>query len=1328
MTPRPIRRIPDAVQSSKHTLCAVRRPPHTECARYFGRSHAALVLMGSLLFGAGSQSIPGDDSTQTGPETEKRFPPLKVPTGFKATLFACDPLIEYPSAIAHGPKPGSIFVAVDYMTGLGTEIVRRDEIRLIEDTDGDGYADKATVYAGGFNSIEGMTFHDGVVYAMHAPLLTALRDTDGDGVADERRDLLTGLGLTPEENPVRLHCANGITWGYDGWLYLALGDHGCDVPRPEGDRLVFNGGGILRCRTDGRDLHVFAMGLRNIYDVALDDELNVFVRDNENDGGDYKIRVCHSFFGSDHGYPYLYSERPDEALPPLADLGLGSSAGGVAYLEHQFPPEFRGNLFFCEWGRAVMRYAPKPSGSSFAPLNELEFAAGADNDPYGFKPTDLVVERDGSLLIADWCDGQRPKRGRGRIYRITRKSDGNSSPRAERPDRLPKPSSRVPASIESESNERLVARLDSASYAERIAAQAEIERRGRTAWTAVSSDLTLKTGGWGRMHAVWIESRIALGKVGVSGRLLEIARDDFDVRVRMQAVRALADLNDPVLSNHRLSAGTVDEKLAQQIASIMTEIAPDLHGRPVPRTSREQLEIVVAIGRLRWKNAPNWLADTLRKPDPALAHAAMQTMRHAGNWPAVLRLLDRPDGDSIRAIAMRAIADQAVPDIVEDLIERLRVEPIASHRREYADLLTRVYRNPGPWTYWGYRPPPRPANTVDWERTPQIKHAVNAMLLDPDRAVRLAVLRRMQREKILTIPDTIEAWLADERDAERVAAILESLKEHRAELVREMLVRIVREEDHAAANRLSALAQVASGLDEATEACLIDLAGELEDGPVLAALLEQTGKRTKLGVGPLLVRKLNSTSAEVRAAAVQALAELRFDRAGEAVRPLLDDRDAQVRRAAATAVGKLKVSAATDPLLKLAADPDASVRAASLNSLRILGEPRALASAVAALDNSETQLVALACVGDFGSPEHTRLVAEVAKRSPSAGILREAVSIFTRWDSKDDLSAETRSELARAVAEIQGSSGVVARWSTLRSLSVESAEKIAERSGHPGQPRDPDDDSAGWKTELASSSDSNFSLRVRDSGNPSPDGHWLCLSDVWSAEATSVQFLASSNGSMRVWLNGRSIYERPQAAAFQPDSDRFIGTLATGPNRLIVQVSAAQSPTVHLRFRRISSRAEHEQLVQAALARPGNAERGRKLFFDAEKSQCIKCHRLGDQGERIGPELTSVGNRFSRVHIIESILEPSRTLAPSYESLTIALKDGRILSGLRVAETDTTLTLADNQAVKHSIEKSAIEEHRVQPTSIMPDGLEKRLTTDEFVDLIAFLVSQKGSP
>src|SRR5262245_63850053 len=124
------------------------------------------VPLGALLFTA---ALRGQKTAPTGPATERRFPPLQVPPGFKATLFACDPLIEYPSVIAAGPRAGAVFVAIDYMTGLGTEIVRRDEIRLIEDSDGDGYADKASVYANGFNSIQGLAYHDGRLYVMHAP-------------------------------------------------------------------------------------------------------------------------------------------------------------------------------------------------------------------------------------------------------------------------------------------------------------------------------------------------------------------------------------------------------------------------------------------------------------------------------------------------------------------------------------------------------------------------------------------------------------------------------------------------------------------------------------------------------------------------------------------------------------------------------------------------------------------------------------------------------------------------------------------------------------------------------------------------------------------------------------------------------------------------------------------------------------------------------------------------------------------------------------------------------------------------------------------------------
>jgi putative membrane-bound dehydrogenase-like protein len=1257
-----------------------------------------VFLLGTcLLTLPGVLSLRGDEPPRTGPRTEKRFPPLKIPAGFKATLFACDPLIEYPSAISVGPRPGALFVAVDYMTGLGTEIVRRDEIRLVEDTDGDGYADKATVFAKGFNSIQGLAYHDGTLYVMHAPFLTALRDTKGTGVADERRDLLTGLGLTPEQNPTRLHCANGVVVGHDGWLYLAMGDNGLNVLRPEGDRLVLQGGGILRCRPDGRDLHVFATGLRNIYDVALDAELNVFVRDNENDGGTYMIRVCHSFYGADHGYPYLYDERPDEALPPLADLGLGSSAGGVCYLERQFPPEYRGDLFFCEWGRSLVRYQPRRLGSAFGPVKEVEFAAGAADDPYGFKPTDVIVQRDGTLMISDWADGQRPKRGRGRIYHIAYVGDAKETPKPKPDAKDAKP-------------EHWLAQLDSESYYERCDAQAALERLGGDGLKGLTDALGKeRVGVRGRLHAVWILAHVRGAKA--IDDLFRIAKTDPEPSVRAQAVRAVADLADPVLVRHKLDAGTGDADLAVRLAEL---------GRG--QNSGVQREIIVALGRLRWASAPDWLRQHLGKPDAALAHAAMQTLRRSENWSAILKLLDESSDEPLRAIALRAVAERYEPKVVDGLIERVRTEKDAVRRREYSLALARVYKKPGPWVYWGYRPGPRPANTVAWERTEAIEQALDRLLADPDRSLRLAVLLHMRSQKVPQRLATLTRWLEEKNSADTTFVILNALGNQPAEAARPHLEAVVRDERHSAGNRLLALQFFIQGLDASTADSLLKLAQTLEDGPVLADALKHLVKYPKLQAAPTLARKVSSPDAEVRAAAIEALGEFRAPEGREPVVPLLRDKDVRVRRAAAGAAGKLAAKPAIEPLLKMVTDEDVAVRRASLDSLRLLREPRVVPLAVAALNDRQLELKALECLSELGGPEQSAAVTELAKHDPSTDVPTAVVRVLTAWRSREGLTATTRQELDRAVAEVHGGNGILVRWEASRPVTAQEAPKIIERFAsaerHGG-------DSSGWRTLFASGLESRVSLAPKGSAK---DAVWFAYTDVFVAEPTAVEFLASSSGSLQVWLNGKSVERRDQARNFQIDSDRFTAALAKGANRLLVQVGP--TPAVvefHLHFRRKSAKVELERLTQAALARRGDPERGRKVFLDTEKSQCLKCHRLGDQGERIGPELTGVGSRFSRIYIVESILEPSRTIAPSFGTLVVTLKNGKSLTGVKIAETEKTFTLADNQGQKHLLAKTEVEEQRASSLSTMPEGLEKRFTEEEFVDLIAFLVSQKES-
>ena len=1246
------------------------------------QSAIALVVLATCTTASASEPPP------TGPATEARFPPLVVPEGFKATLFACDPLIEYPSAIALGPadKPASVFVAIDYMAGLGTEIIRRDEIRLVEDTDADGYADKAIVFADGFNSIQGLTFHAGVVYAMHSPHLTALRDTDADGKADERRDLLKGLGLPPEENDVRLHCANGIVMGHDGWLYLALGDHGCDVLRPEGDRLVHPGGAILRCRADGRDLHVFARGLRNIYDVALDDELNVFVRDNENDGGDYKLRLCYSFCGADHGYPYLYYERPSEALAPLADLGLGSSAGGVAYLERQFPAEYRGSLLFCEWGRAVVRSNPRRAGAGFAPLAETQFASGAANDPYGFKPTDVVVLRDGSLVLADWCDGQRPKRGRGRIYRIEyRGGDGAKHDN-------PRPAD--PADS--------VKQLNSESYYDRSQAQEALVARGGEGLALIEKALDegKRLTAQGRMHAVWILARD--GSPAARDKLLDLIKTDAEARVRVQAVRAIADLFDPVLVAHRLDAPDGNALLASRLAELAREQEPTV-----------VLEIVVALGRLRWPASPQWLPGVLgERPRPVLMHAAMQMLRRSESWSDIVKLLDRPRETPIRAVALAALADQANAEVADGLIARL-TEADAATRTEYADALSRIHRRPGPWTYWGYRPPPRPANSVAWERTAKIEQALDGVLRDSDQAVKLAVLERMQREGVPVRLETLAIWLANERAEAAVAAILKALPQEPAEKRRDALAGVITNREHATANRLTALALVERDPLMLDSEFLVDLARRIEDGPVLADLLPRLGRNKQQAAGLLLVTKLDSSVAAVRAAAIEALAVLAHKDAGQATSRLLADDDAGVRAAAAAAAGRLRLRSATDELLLLAAHADPLVRRASLGSLRELREPKVVPLAEAALADPQTRKVALVCLAELGGPEQAQSVIAAAKADFSDETATTALGALSRWSSLPELAESERAAMHRAVSQLQGQSGLAVVWHTTGPISNSELSPAMERLSGPSQP-------LPGTLALAQGPDGLVKLVTQASG----EGTMLASADLLVEEPTPVQWIASAPGRFSVWLNGQKLHDRAAAPSQPGQIDRFDAMLNNGANRVVVQAVAVDGEArFSLRFRRKSAKAEVERFMQAALTAQGNADRGRRVFFDA-KSQCSKCHRIEGEGERIGPELSSIGRRFSRVHIIESILEPSRTVTPGFQTIAVRLVDGRTASGIRVAETETSLTLADQKGQKLTLAKDEIQAQQSQPTSTMPDGLAQQLSVEQFRDLVAFLVGQ----
>jgi glucose/arabinose dehydrogenase len=184
-----------------------------------------------------------------------------------------------------------------------------ERIYQLRDTDGDGTADKMTVFAEGFNTevtgiAAGVLYHDGWVYATIAPDLWRLKDTDDDGVADIREVVVHGFGI---HIAYAGHDMHGPTVGPDGRIYWSIGDKGVNAVSREGRRFYHpNEGCVLRVEPDGTNFEVFAHGLRNPQETAFDEFGDLFSVDNDADFKGETERFVYIPEASDAGWRCNY--------------------------------------------------------------------------------------------------------------------------------------------------------------------------------------------------------------------------------------------------------------------------------------------------------------------------------------------------------------------------------------------------------------------------------------------------------------------------------------------------------------------------------------------------------------------------------------------------------------------------------------------------------------------------------------------------------------------------------------------------------------------------------------------------------------------------------------------------------------------------------------------------------------------------------------------------------------------------------------------------------------------------------------------------------------
>lgn len=196
------------------------------------------------------------------------------------------------------------------------------------------------------------------------------------------------------------------------------------------------------------------------------------------------------------------------------------------------------------------------------------------------------------------------------------------------------------------------------------------------------------------------------------------------------------------------------------------------------------------------------------------------------------------------------------------------------------------------------------------------------------------------------------------------------------------------------------------------------------------------------------------------------------------------------------------------------------------------------------------------------------------------------------------------------------------------------------------------------------------------------------------------------------------------------ESGRASARLIAQPN-VILKLAALKDDEITKRYHAVASQVAPtdaevdkqlaERVQQFQTAKP-SLERGGEVFT----KHCSACHQIAGRGATIGPQLDGIGQRGLE-RLVEDVLEPNRNVDIAFRTTTLQLADGRVVSGLVRREEGALLVLADNQGKEFSVAKDDIEEQKKSPLSLMPANVRELVPPDQFNDLIAYLLAQRGT-
>lgn len=395
------------------------------------------LLLGAATVSADEPKVVNTEPAHLQPVTPKEaLAKIKVPEGFRVTLFAGEPDICQPIAMAVDHR-GRLWVAecLSYPTWNKEG---RDRISILEDTDNDGVFDKKKVFWDRGNFLTGFVPGFGGVFVCCAPHLLFIPDANGDDVPDgEPQVLLDGWEYKGIHNVF-----NALAWGPDGWLY---GCNGITAPSlvgkpgtPEKERVPINCG-VWRYHPTRHTFEVVAHGTTNPWGLDWNDHGQAFFTNcviahlwHLIPGARYQ-----RMFGQD------FNEHAYELMPAASkffhwsgkdwtkarggkehdSLGGGHAhAGAMIYLGDNWPDEYRNSIFMCNiHGYRVNRNTLERKGSGYNAGRAPDFFLANDD---WFRGLELKYGPDGGVYISDWCDTgechdyQGVHRTSGRIYKV----------------------------------------------------------------------------------------------------------------------------------------------------------------------------------------------------------------------------------------------------------------------------------------------------------------------------------------------------------------------------------------------------------------------------------------------------------------------------------------------------------------------------------------------------------------------------------------------------------------------------------------------------------------------------------------------------------------------------------------------------------------------------------------------------------------------------------------------------------------------------------------------------------------------------------------------